>query len=378
MYYRSEDPFVGDVASSVGLQAIVGAIGRPGDAGFDLHRTLRAIAEIARAFTAAAGVVVEQTRDDGSFHAIVSAGEMPGSPRRLPIIAEGVEIGFLAIYGAPMFGPATADRTQVLADLAAIAFTRADRILERSRPPLEDAKFRLISGVAHNLRNTLSAGIGYIQLVEMEGSLTPAQQQYIARSRTAINAAVELIGDLLELSRADAGKIAFDREPMNVNAVTRDAVRNHRDAARAQDCELVMVAADDNPIVKTDTSYVQQIVDVLVYNAVRYTPKGGTVTVRVDVRSGRRETDPDGFVCVSVSDTGIGVADAQKVFEEVHRVEQAKGNVRFRLAICRRIARLLGGDVTLETRKNGGSTFTLWLPQSAPTAAEAPARARPR
>jgi signal transduction histidine kinase len=126
----------------------------------------------------------------------------------------------------------------------------------------------------------------------------------------------------------------------------------------------------------TDTSYVQQIIDVLVYNALRYTPQEGRITVSVEVRGGRRTSDPQSWVCVSVSDTGGGVADAQNVFEEVHRVEQAKGNVRFRLAICRRIARLLGGDVTLESKKNGGSTFTLWLPveAAAASAVEAPAR----
>jgi signal transduction histidine kinase len=376
MYYRSEEPVLGDVANSVGLQAIVGAIARTGDAAFDLHRTLRALAEVAKGFAGARGVAVEKSRDDGSLHTILSVGETAGSPRRLSIFAEGAEIGFLAIYNAPMFGPATADRTQLLADLAAAAFMRAERILERSRPPLEDAKFRLISGVSHNLRNTLGAAIGYLQLIELEASLNTAQEQYVIRSRSAINAAVGLIGDLLELTRADAGKMSFDREPMNVNAVTREAVRNHRETARGKQCELEVITAADNPVVMTDTSYVQQIIDVLVYNALRYTPQEGRITVSVEVRGGRRTSDPQSWVCVSVSDTGGGVADAQNVFEEVHRVEQAKGNVRFRLAICRRIARLLGGDVTLESKKNGGSTFTLWLPveAAAASAVEAPAR----
>jgi signal transduction histidine kinase len=160
--------------------------------------------------------------------------------------------------------------------------------------------------------------------------------------------------------------------------VTREAVRNHRDTARAKQCELEVITAADNPVVVTDTSYVQQIIDVLIYNALRYTPQEGRITVRVDVRGGRRAGDPQSWVCVAVSDTGGGVADAQNVFEEVHRVEQAKGNVRFRLAICRRIARLLGGDVTLDSQTNGGSTFTLWLPAqvTAASAVEVPARAQ--
>jgi signal transduction histidine kinase len=175
-----------------------------------------------------------------------------------------------------------------------------------------------------------------------------------------------LISDLLELIRADAGKLSFDREPVNVNALAREAARKHADAAIAKQAQIDVSGCAENPVILTDSSYVQQIVDVLVYNAVRYTPEQGSVHVAVDIRAGRRSSDPENWVCVAVTDTGAGVPEAEQVFEEVHRVEQGRGNIRFRLAICRRIARLLGGDLMLETVKDAGSTFTLWLPVPAP------------
>lgn len=352
---------MGEVANSIGVQAIVGAIARTGDGDFDLLRTLQALAEVASSYSGAQGVVVEQVRD-GSPSTLLTIGLTSGTPRRLPIIAEGKELGFIALYGAAMFGPATADRTQVIADLAAIAMVRAAKQSERVAPSIDDARYRLISGVGHNLKNTLGAASEYMQLVEMEGDLAPAQHEFVMRSRRAINSAISLISDLLDVTRADAGKLTFDREPVNMNALAREAVRKHADSAAAQKIETVVNAAPTNPVLITDSSYVQQMVDVLVYNAVRYTPPLGRVTVTVDLRPGRRTSDPENWVCVAVTDTGAGVPDADKVFEEVHRVESAKGNARFKLAICRRVARLLGGDLMLETEKNVGSTFTLWLP----------------
>lgn len=355
-----------EVANSIGLQAIVGAIARTGEADFDVRKILQALAEVAQASTGAHGVAIESTRNGTPEAPLLAVGQLNGSPRRLPIIAEGTEVGFIAIYGAVMFGPTTADRTQVLADLAATAMARASRAARGLESPVDDARYRLISGVGHNLRNTLGAATGYMQLAEMAGSLSAGQEEYVRRSRSAVGAAVTLIGDLLELTRADAGKLSFEREPVNLNAIAREAVRKHKDTALGKTIEIDFVT-EANPVILTDSSYVQQIVDVLVYNAVRYTPADGRVTVRVDMRAGRRSGDPNQWVCVAVTDSGGGVPEEDQVFEAVHRVEQTRGNVRFRLAICRRVARLLAGDVMLDTEKGVGSTFTLWLPAPAET-----------
>jgi signal transduction histidine kinase len=352
---------LGDVASSIGLQAVVGAIARTSDADFNLHRTLTALAEAALGISGAAGASVEKSRN-GTITPFITIGQLNGTPRRLPIISEGVEVGFLALYGAKMFGPATADRTQTVADLAAMAFTRAARAVDKRRPAIDDDRYRLITGVGLNLRNTLGAASGYMQLVEMDSQLTFIQREYVERGRRAVNSAVSLIADLLELTRADAGRLAFEHDPVNVTAIAREVARNHATAAHSKQCEIHVTAEARPPLLLTDASHVQEIVDVLVYNAVRYSPTHSVVSVKVEARRGRRSDDPARWVCVEVADSGKGVPDAEKVFEEVHRVEHGGGNVRFKLAICRRIARLLGGDLRLESAPNAGAVFTLWLP----------------
>lgn len=349
--------------AKLGLNALLGEIARKPDAEFDLVATLRGLGEMALSYTGASAVQITRDIAGQGMELLVAIGQAQGGqPRRLPIVVEGEEIGAFTLFGANMFGPATSERTQLLIDLAALALERAARNQEEG---LDPARYRLITGVGHNLRNTLGAASGYMQLVDMQGSLTPEQQEYIGRSRRAINAAVTLIVDLLELTRADAGKLTFDREPVHIPAVAREAVRKHQDNAGSRNVQVIFEDYPQHLVLFTDSSYVQQIVDVLVYNAVRYSPESSTVRVSVSVREGRRASDPAHIICVAVSDEGPGVPEAEQVFEEVHRVEQRRGNVRFRLAICRRVARLLGGDLTVESGTDKGSTFTLWLPAPA-------------
>lgn len=352
--------------ATLNLNSLFADITRKSDSDFDLLATLRDLGNMALSYTGANAVQITREIVGQGIELLVAIGEARGgTPRRLPIVAEGEEIGALTLFGANMFGPATAERTQLLVDLAAAALQRGVR---QAEPNMDPARYRLITGVGLNLRNTLGAASGYMQLVDMEGSLTAPQQEFIGRGRRAINAAVTLISDLIELTRADAGKLTFDREPVHVPAVAREAVRKHQDTAFAKKVNIAFEEYPQHLVLFTDASYLQQIIDVLVYNAVRYSPDNTTVRVRVDLREGRRSADPAHIVCVSVSDEGPGLAEAEKVFEEVHRVEQSRGNVRFRLAICRRIARLMGGDLTVDTTKGAGSTFTLWLP--APVTAE--------
>jgi signal transduction histidine kinase len=351
-----------EVASSR-LNSILADITRKSEAEFDLVATLRTLGHTALTYTGASAVQITRDIPGQGVELLVALGEARGGkPRRLPIVAEGEELGAFTIFGANMFGPATAERTQVLVDLASAAMQRVARTQEESIDP---ARYRLITGVGHNLRNTLGAASGYMQLVDMEGSLSPLEQEYIGRARRAINAGVTLIVDLLELTRADAGKLAFEREPVHMPAIAREAVRKHTHTAQPRNVNIVFEDYPQHLVLLTDASYVQQIVDVLVYNAVRYSPEGSTVRVSVAVREGRRSNDPPQLISVSVSDEGPGLKEAELVFEEVHRVEQSRGNVRFRLAICRRIARQLGGDLTVENGAECGSTFTLWLPAPA-------------
>ncbi|MGH8436726.1 MAG: sensor histidine kinase, partial [Pseudomonas sp.] len=225
-----------------------------------------------------------------------------------------------------------------------------------------EVKYRLVGGLSMNLKNTLSVASGYLQLLDLNEELSYSQQDYISRGRRAIQSAVNLINEVVDLARAEAGDLSIELESVNLGTFVRDAFANHAHAASSKRILLNADTPGHLPGVYTDPSYVRDILDALLSNAVKYTPEGGCITVRLELREGRRITDPAAWVCMSVQDTGPGIPEPEVLFEEVRRVEKPKPPVGFRLVICRRIARLLGGDLTVESLPGRGASFTLWLP----------------
>jgi signal transduction histidine kinase len=128
----------------------------------------------------------------------------------------------------------------------------------------------------------------------------------------------------------------------------------------------VELSLDDAlPVIASDFDMLYRVLDTLLSNAFRYSPPGSAVSIDARVRSGRRTDDPGRWVCVTVTDQGPGVRQRDDVFEEIARVE-ASTSPGLRLAISRRLCRLLGGDLTLDSEHGPGSSFTLWLPVAAP------------
>lgn len=227
-----------------------------------------------------------------------------------------------------------------------------------------EARAALLRGVTHDIKNPLAAAAGYAQLLE-EGIAGPVPEQQLEMVRhmhRLVQTAVQTVTDLLELARAD-GALQIDYEAVDLSVVVGEVVKDHEGMAREHSVD-VAVAAESTPIV-TDPLRVRQILANLLSNAIKYTPSGGHV--RVSVVHERRVAEHDELVGVEVRDTGPGIPRElrSKVFEEFFRVRNAGGNGAdgngLGLAISRRIARLLGGDVTLADGDGAGSVFTLWL-----------------
>jgi signal transduction histidine kinase len=265
----------------------------------------------------------------------------------------------------------TLDRVSDLAMMATLALKQAglraqvDRTREEALRVVED-KYRLISGISDDLKDRLGAAMEYVALLDLEGELTAQQTDYIARSRQSIEGVIRIINDLVQLSRVDTGRVSPRPEPVSIASLVRGMVRDYQLALGTIGFEFETDLPGDLPVIATDIDLVRQVLDNLLSNAVRYTPSGGNVRVAADVRPGRRKADPLRYLCLSVADTGPGVGDNELIFEEVYRVERRGERPGFRLAISRRIARLLGGELTLDTEPGQGSTFTLWLPDVPP------------
>ena len=230
---------------------------------------------------------------------------------------------------------------------------------QREITKVTESRTRLIRGFTHDVKNPLGAADGYLALMEdgVIGTLDPAQRDTVARVRRSIHTALTLIGQLLDLARAEAGQLDLQRLPTQVEELAREIAEEYRAQAEAKRQELHLAVAGEVPSIVSDPLRVAQIIANLVSNAVKYTPAGGRIALAIH--------HADAWVVLTVEDDGAGIpADRLPLlFEEFTRFDPgaAKGS-GIGLAISRRVARMLGGDIAVDSVVGRGSRFTLTLP----------------
>ncbi len=246
---------------------------------------------------------------------------------------------------------------------------RAERELRAAKEAAErasEAKSRFLSTVSHEFRTPLNAVMGLSELMESEvvGPINDTQKDYLRRIRAGAVHLVSLIDEVLTYSRSEAGKEGVTVGEVDVAGIAASVVAMLGHEADVQGLELRLRGADEPVVVLTDGGKVRQILTNLVGNALKYS---GTGTVDVELDGGED-------VELRVRDTGPGIpADRlEDIFEPFFQVDSSTtreaGGTGLGLTICRRLARLLGGDVTVESTPGEGSTFTLHLPRRPPEA----------
>lgn len=228
-------------------------------------------------------------------------------------------------------------------------------ISERRRAEREQRDF--IAMVAHDLKNPLAAIKGYAQLMQRRGV-------YDTRSLTTIATQADrlerLIDDLRDVARTDAGQVALERADADLTALTRAAIEEVQALTGAH--RIRLDAPDEAVIGRWDAGRVAQVLDNLLANAVKYSPEGGEIAVRV-------EANEDG-ARVSVSDTGIGILPEAlpRLFERFYRAPGGIATDRKGLGLGLYISKALieahGGRITVESVVGEGSTFTFTLPHA--------------
>ncbi len=235
------------------------------------------------------------------------------------------------------------------------------------------ARDRLIRGFSHDVKNPLGAADGFAELLEEGIIQEPVKRlEALRRIRGSIRTALRLIDDVLELARAEAGQLQLRIAPQNVADVIAEVAEEFRAQAEAAGMSMSVALQDPAPYVRTDASRVQQIVGNLISNAIKYADAGGAVGVRVARGSRWPAQRTNDWVRIDVWDRGPGIpADArERVFDEFTRLQpDRRGGAGLGLAISRRLARALGGELTVESEPGVGSRFTLWLPASTARAA---------
>jgi signal transduction histidine kinase len=236
-----------------------------------------------------------------------------------------------------------------------------------------DTRAALLRGIAHDVKNPLGAAAGYADLLAdgLAGpALTAEQLTMVRRIRKLLDDALMTISELLHAERANSGlRSSPNIERVDIAALVRDVVDDYR-AAATEKSLAIEVQADREPILaRTHSGQVQHILGNLLSNAVKYTPPHGHVRVRLASESTSSDDNQlRAGVCIEVRDSGPGVPPAlrERVFDEFFRVDAASGGPEGHgvgLAISRRFARLLGGEITLADAPEGGAMFTLRLPR---------------
>jgi signal transduction histidine kinase len=251
-----------------------------------------------------------------------------------------------------------------LIELATQFNTMADRVQEsveiirRDRDRGRD----FLADVSHELRTPIAALRTFNELLrERAGEDPTARTEFLEASGVQLERLDWLAQNLLELSKLDSGLVLLDLRPDDIRSTVEQAVEQAEPAARRRGIDLVVHLPQHPLRIRHDPVRVGQVVANLVGNAIKFTPRGGHIAVDVGPA-------PDG-VKVVVSDTGVGIdaSELPHIFERFYRgtrANEARGSGSgLGLAIVRSIVEMHGGTVSVESRLNAGSTFTVILPR---------------
>jgi signal transduction histidine kinase len=228
-----------------------------------------------------------------------------------------------------------------------------------------NSKTDFLAVMSHELRTPLTAIMGYEELLSdgITGPVTELQRQQLGRINASARHLLGLIDEILTFARVDIGRERVRWESMSVNHTLGDAASLVQPMAVDKKLRFVVELLDEDQAIQTDGTKLRQMLVNLLSNGIKFTDKG---EIRLDcaVNSSTLE--------IRIADTGVGIAaeNIEDVFEPFWQAEQTAtrktGGTGLGLSVTRKLARLLGGDVTVASRVGAGSTFLLTLPMKAP------------
>jgi signal transduction histidine kinase len=302
----------------------------------------------------------------GTMAVLVAHGVIPHYPQPAalawPMSARAIAVD--VVYTAFVLGVPTYFTARILQDLR-----HKTRALEERTQALVEAgrqRSQFMANVTHELRTPIHGICGLSDLVEsgIYGPVSPKQrdaQQSIKRSARSLLA---LIDDLLELSRADAGKLVLAAEPVDVAELVTTVVAAARWMVGTKNVTIETDVASGIAPVHADPRGLKQVLLNLLSNAAKFTPEGGRIVLRA-------RPDGDAAVRLEVEDSGIGIApeDQERIFEEFRQLdgsaERAYGGVGLGLAVVRRLTEAMGARVDVKSAKGAGATFGVSVPRAA-------------
>jgi PAS domain S-box-containing protein len=297
-----------------------------------------------------------------------------------PVLQDGTPVGVLLVSwdrGLVHLSDRAAAVVGLFAAEAAVAIERADVLaqlddlngrLARQVEALrlsDQVKSDFVSSVSHELRTPLASILGYLEILSSGevGDLTELQSEFLNIIDTNSHRLLTLIDDLLTLSGLENGKLAMRFEAFDLSELISSAVQAERPALTERGLEIDLQLPGATVQVTADTHRLGQVVDNLLANAIKFTPDGGRISIRL--------TEAEGLAELIIEDSGIGISedDLARLFERFFRArnatEQAIPGTGLGLAISKGIVEAHGGAIAVSSELGHGSTFTVLLPTAA-------------
>ena len=251
---------------------------------------------------------------------------------------------------------------------ATAELTRQNELLRRSHFEIEQAsaaKSQFLANMSHEFRTPLNAILGYTSMLlkGVTGELTPHQRRNLERVDSNAHHLLAIINDILDISRIEAGKMPLTLTTFDLKDLVAEVLAEVEPIIARSQLAVTSQLAADVPQLKTDRQKVKQIVINFLTNAIKFTPQG-SVEVRTEYVDTRDQ------IAIAVADTGIGVSaeERDRIFEDFRQADNSPTReytgAGLGLAICRRLAGMLDGTITLDSEVGRGSTFTLFLPRA--------------
>jgi two-component system, NarL family, sensor histidine kinase BarA len=221
-------------------------------------------------------------------------------------------------------------------------------------------KSDFLATMSHELRTPLSSILGFSEVLLSNNQLSDKQQRWLGNIKSSGEKLLNLINDILDLAKIEAGKMQVRLEDFSVHDVCEGMLNMFRPLAEKKNIDMRSQIDPAIPVMRQDVTKLQQILQNLLSNAIKFTPEGGRVLLKAEV------APP--FVILTVTDTGVGIAPEEQelVFEKFRQsgnpMTREHAGTGLGLSIIRELAKLLGGDVSLQSELGRGSTFTVRLP----------------
>ena len=239
----------------------------------------------------------------------------------------------------------------------------ASEALERAKEEAEAAnraKSIFLANMSHEIRTPMNAVLGYTQILQRDAALSPTQMKYIETLGRSGEFLLSLINDILEMSKIEAGKLTLSPSPTDFHAMLTDVESMFRMRTAEKGLQFDVACFGEVPnYIMADATRVRQVIINMLGNAVKFTQKGG-ITTRVSSVKG--EAGNEVKMIIEVEDTGMGIPEneLESIFSSFEQTKrgQAIGGTGLGMAISRQLARLMGGDITVQSKLDEGSTFT--------------------